>query len=36
MKIGILGVGRNGREVAKMFRANGCAVYGCDLNPADE
>lgn len=33
MKIGVLGVGKNGQEVAKVFHANGCEVYGCDSNP---
>lgn len=36
MKIGVLGMGKNGQEVAKIFHANGCDVYAWDRNPAFE
>ncbi len=29
-KIGILGLGNNGRAVARIFKSLGCCVYGCD------
>ncbi len=28
--VGVVGVGRNGKEIVKLFKKNNCKIYGCD------